>query len=227
MRRYSQQKRFLFAVDCIIFGFDGERLKALLINRGFQPEKGKWSLMGGFVNQDESTDDAAKRILLQLTGLEKIYMEQLHCFAEVSRDRGGRVVSIAYFALIRSDKYSAVLQSKHKAQWFDLDDVPKLIFDHAKMLEMAKEKLQLKVLNHPIGFALLPNEFTLPQLQALYEAIYERTLDKRNFTKKILALNILNKLDKKDKLSSRKGAYYYEFDKKKYAELDEAGMKFI
>ncbi|MGZ8536908.1 MAG: NUDIX hydrolase [Flavisolibacter sp.] len=224
---YKKHDQLLLSVDCIIFGFDGSKLKALFIHRGFEPEKGKWSLMGGFVNNDESIDDSAKRILHDLTGLENIYMEQLHCFGEVNRDKGGRVVSIAYFALIRSDKYSEVLMSRYKAEWFDLDDVPNLIFDHTRMLEMAKIRLQQKVLNHPIGFALLPNKFTLPQLQALYEAIHERELDKRNFSKKILSLQILKKLDKKDKLSSRKGAYYYEFDKKKYAELEETGMRFI
>ena len=224
---YKKYDQFLLAVDCIIFGFDGSRLKALLIHRGFEPEKGKWSLMGGFVNMDESVDDAAKRILYELTGLNKIYMEQLHCFGDVQRDRGGRVVSIAYFALIRSDEYSEILMSRYNSQWFDLDEVPQMVFDHAKMLQMAREKLEEKVSNHPIGFALLPNKFTLPQLQALYEAIYDRALDKRNFTKRILALQILNKLDKKDKISSRKGAYYYVFDKKKYAELEKTGIKFI
>ena len=224
---YKKYDQFLLSVDCIIFGFDGTKLKALFIHRGLEPEKGKWSLMGGFVNKEESIDDAAKRILFDLTGLENIYMEQLHCFGEVNRDKGGRVVSIAYFALIRSDKYGEVLMSRYKAEWFDLDDVPKLIFDHARMLEMAKLRLQQKVLNQPIGFALLPNKFTLPQLQSLYEAIHERELDKRNFTKKILSLQILKKLDKKDKLTSRKGAFFYEFDKKKYAELEETGMRFI
>lgn len=224
---YKQYDQFLFSVDCIIFGFDGARLKALLIHRGFEPAKGKWSLMGGFVKKEESVDDAAKRILFQLTGLEKVYMEQLHCFGDVKRDKGGRVISIAYFALIRADDYSAMLMDKYHASWFDLDKVPKLVFDHAKMLEMAKERLQQKVSNHPIGFQLLPDQFTLPQLQALYEAIYERNLDKRNFNKKILSLKILNKLNKKDKLSSRKGAYYHVFDQKKYAELERTGMKFI
>lgn len=224
---YKKHDPLLVAVDCIIFGFDGSSLKALLIHRGFAPEKGKWSLMGGFVKKNESVDDAAARILHELTGLGNIYMEQLHCFGNVGRDRGGRVLSVAYFALIRSDEYSEVLLNKYNAEWFSLHEVPKLIFDHGEMLQMAKEHLQEKVSNHPIGFALLPNRFTLPQLQALYEAIFERSFDKRNFAKKILSLGILNKLDKKDKLSSRKGAYYYVFDRKKYAELDATGVKFL
>jgi len=224
---YKKYDQFLLAIDCIIFGFDGTRLKALLIRRGFQPEQGKWSLMGGFVNKEEGVDAAAKRILYQLTGLNNIYMEQLSCFGEVNRDPGGRVVSIAYYALIRLEDYSHQLMQEHEARWFDLNRVPPLIFDHKKMIRMAKERLQQKVMNHPIGFELLPNKFTLPQLQALYEAIYESPLDKRNFTKKILSLQILNKLDEKEKTSSRKGAFYYVFDHRKYMQLDKEGVKLI
>lgn len=223
---YKKYDRFLIAVDCIIFGFDGVRLKALLIHRGFEPEKNKWSLMGGFVNASESVDAAAERILFQLTGLNNIYMEQLYSFGDVARDRGGRVISISYFALIRSDNYSEDLMQRYNARWFDLDKVPPLIFDHKKMLRMAKERLEEKAATHPIGLELLPNKFTLPQLQSLYEAIYERPLDKRNFTKKILGLQIFNKLNNKDKTSSRKGAYYYEFDRKKYEELEKSTIKF-
>ncbi|HEX2532153.1 MAG TPA: NUDIX domain-containing protein, partial [Chitinophagaceae bacterium] len=196
---YKQYDQFLLAIDCIIFGFDGARLKALLIKRGFEPEQGKWSLMGGFVRQEESVDAAAARILFDLTGLDRIYMEQLHCFGEVKRDPGGRVVSMAYYALIKIDDYSEELMHRHNAKWVDLDRVPALIFDHKKMLQMARERLRQKVMNHPIGFELLPKKFTLPQLQALYEAIYEVPLDRRNFTKKIMSLQILNKLEEKEK----------------------------
>jgi ADP-ribose pyrophosphatase YjhB (NUDIX family) len=224
---YQGHDRFLLAIDCIIFGFDGTTLKALLIKRGFQPERGKWSLMGGFVNKEEGVDEAAQRILFQLTGLEKIYMEQLHCYGEVDRDPGGRVVSIAYYALIRLEDYSEALLNEHNAKWFELDKIPSLVFDHKKMIRLAKERLQQKVSNHPIGFALLPDKFTLPQLQSLYEAIYETPLDKRNFSKKILSLDILHKLDEKDKETSRKGAYYYIFDQKKYKELEKEGVKLI
>jgi 8-oxo-dGTP diphosphatase len=225
--KYKSHDRVLLAVDCIIFGFDGTQLKALLIKRGFEPEKGKWSLMGGFVNKNESTDEAAGRILHQLTGLENVYMEQLHCFSEVDRDPAGRVVSIAYFALINIAEYSDQLQADHEARWFSLNKIPQLIFDHKQMVAMAKERLQHKVSNHPIGFELLPLKFTLPQLQNLYEAIYESPLDKRNFTRKILSLGILNKLAEKDKETSRKGAFYYVFDKGKYKKLHQEGVKFI
>jgi 8-oxo-dGTP diphosphatase len=225
--KYKSHDRILLAVDCIIFGFDGSQLKALLIKRGFEPEKGKWSLMGGFVSRIESTDEAAGRILHQLTGLENVYMEQLHCFSEVDRDPAGRVISVAYFALINIEEYSDQLMADHEARWFSLNKLPPLIFDHKQMVAMAKERLQHKVSNHPIGFELLPSKFTLPQLQNLYEAIYESPLDKRNFTRKILSLGILNKLTEKEKESSRKGAFYYVFDKGKYKKLHTEGVKFI
>jgi 8-oxo-dGTP diphosphatase len=227
INKYKSHDRILVAVDCIIFGFDGQQLKALLIKRGFEPEKGKWSLMGGFVSRDESTDEAAARVLHQLTGMHNIYMEQLHCFSDVNRDTAGRVISVAYFALINIADYSEQLQTEHEARWFPLNKTPELIFDHKEMVALAKERLRQKVSNHPIGFELLPEKFTLPSLQNLYEAIYEEPLDKRNFTRKILSLGILNKLDEKEKETSRKGAFYYIFDKGKYNKLHQEGVKFI
>jgi 8-oxo-dGTP diphosphatase len=224
---YKSQQKILVAIDCIIFGFDGVQLKALLIKRGFEPEKGKWSLMGGFVDKDENADQAASRVLNQLTGMDNIYMEQLYTFTNVNRDTAGRVISIAYFALINIADYSDQLQLEHEAKWFPLNKIPPLIFDHKKMVSKAKDLLRQKVANHPIGFELLPSKFTLPQLQSLYEAIYETPLDKRNFTKKMLSLGILNKLDEKEKESSRKGAFYYVFDSVKYGKLQSSGVKFI
>jgi 8-oxo-dGTP diphosphatase len=227
LNSYKSQQKILVAVDCIIFGFDGTQLKALLIKRGFEPEKGKWSLMGGFVGKDENADEAAIRVLNNLTGMNNIYMEQLHTFSEIDRDTAGRVISIAYFALINIADYSEQLQLEHEAKWFPLSKIPPLIFDHKRMVLKAKELLKQKVSNHPIGFELLPSKFTLPQLQSLYEAIYETPLDKRNFTKKMLSLGILNKQDEKDKESSRKGAFYYVFDSVKYAKLRSNGVKFV
>jgi len=224
---YKNHRKVLVAVDCIIFGFDGSHLKALLIKRGFEPEKGKWSLMGGFVNKDENADIAAAKVLYNLTGMKNIYMEQLHTFSDVNRDSAGRVVSIAYFALINIADYNTSLQAEHEAKWFPLNKMPPLIFDHKKMVMKAKEMLRQKVANHPIGFELLPQKFTLPQLQSLYEAIYESPFDKRNFTKKMLSLGILNKLNEKEKESSRKGAFYYVFDTVKYQKLYSNGLKFV
>lgn len=225
--RYHHDDRILIAVDCIIFGFDGKQLQALFIKRGFEPERGKWSLMGGFVNSEESVHNAASRVLHELTGLSQLYMEQLYCFGDVNRDAAGRVVSIAYFALIKIADYSEQMQHEHEARWFPLHAIPPLIFDHTEMVRKAKERLKEKVANHPIGFELLASKFTLPQLQNLYEAIYEGPIDKRNFTRKILSLGILNKLNEKEKESSRKGAFYYVFDRAKYNKLDHEGMRFI
>jgi ADP-ribose pyrophosphatase YjhB (NUDIX family) len=227
LSRYKSRQKILVAVDCIIFGFDGSQLKALLIKRGFEPEKGKWSLMGGFVDRNENADEAAARVLYQLTGMKNVYMEQLYTFSDVERDTAGRVISIAYFALINIADYSEQLQLEHEARWFLLNRVPRLIFDHRKMLVKARERLREKVVAHPVGFELLPTKFTLPQLQSLYEAIYDTALDKRNFTKKILSLGVLNKLDEKEKHSSRKGAFYYVFDSLKYKKMQSNGVRFI
>lgn len=216
---YINHQKILVAVDCIIFGFDGSELKALLIKRGFEPEKGKWSLMGGFIRENENAEKAAIRVLYHLTGIKHIYMEQLQAFSDVDRDTAGRVISIAYFALINIKDYSKQLKLEHEARWFPLSKIPPLIFDHKQMVVRAQKMLQEKVVTHPIGFELLPEKFTLPQLQSLYEAIYEMPLDKRNFKRKILSLNIINKLNEKEKESSRKGAFYYVFDEVKYAKL--------
>ena len=163
--QYKNNDRLLLAIDCIIFGFDGKHLKGLFVKRRFEPQKDKWSLMGGFVNSNESVNNAAVRILNELTGLGDIYMEQLFCFGNADRDPGGRVVSMSYFALIRIDDYTAELMETHNARWFELNKMPRLIFDHKQMVKLAKERLQQKVSNHPIGFELLPDKFTLPQLQ--------------------------------------------------------------
>lgn len=227
IKEYKSQDRILLAVDCIIFGFDGKEMKALLIKRGFEPEKGKWSLMGGFVSESENVDDSAARILKQLTGLTNIYMEQLFCFGDADRDPAGRVVSVAYFALINIADYSEQITTDHEAHWFTFDKIPPLIFDHKQMLRKAKDTLIEKVSNHPIGFELLPKKFTLPQLQTLYEAIYQTPLDKRNFTRKILSINVLKKLKEKDKSSSRKGAFYYVFDRATYEKLQYEGIRFV
>ncbi len=224
---YKVHDRMLIAIDCIILGFDGKLLKALLIKRGFEPGFGKWSLLGGFVKKDESVETAAFRILEILTGITNIYLEQLYSFGEVNRDSGGRVVSVAYFALIKLDDYSPELMKEHNASWFEIGRIPPVIFDHKKMILLAKEHLRQKVANHPIGFELLPEKFTLPQLQNLYEAIYETTFDKRNFSRKILSLHILKKLGEKEKLQSKKGAFYYMFNYKKYKKLEQEGLKFI
>ncbi|MFT3827707.1 MAG: NUDIX domain-containing protein [Chitinophagaceae bacterium] len=227
MTRYSKQTRLLFAVDCIIFGFDGQELKLLLIQRGFEPEMGKWSLMGGFVQTDESPEQAAARILKQLTGLDGVYMEQLQVFGEPDRDPVERTVSVAYFALINIHDYEKQLSEEYHAEWFSLKKVPKLVFDHKQMVEMARERIRYKAAFHPILFELLPEKFTLPQLQSLYEGVYDAELDKRNFSRKIMSTGLLIKQQEKEKESSRKGAFYYKINKRQYNAQFNAFLNFI
>lgn len=216
MERYSRQQRYLIAVDSIIFGFDGEELKLLLIHRGFEPEKGNWSLMGGFVEPEESLEMAAARILKQLTGLSGVYMEQLHTFGSPNRDPVERTVSVAYYALIDIHQYEKQLSDNYHPEWFTLNKIPKLIFDHPHMVTIAKSKLRDKAAVQPILFELLPRKFTLPVLQNLYENVYGRKFDKRNFSRKVLSSGLLVKLRDKEKLRSKKGAFYYKLDKRKY-----------
>ena len=227
MHKYSKQVRLLLAVDCIIFGFDGEALKILLIKRGFEPEKGNWSLMGGFVQPDESLDQASNRILKQLTGLEDVYLEQLHTFSNPNRDPIERTISAAYFALIDIHKYEAQLSNDYHPEWFTLKRMPKLIFDQQDMVEMAKKKIRDKAAYHPILFELLPAKFTLPLLQTLYESVFNTVIDKRNFSKRVLATGLLIKLTEKDKAGSKRGAYYYQLNKRNYYEKFQSFLNFI
>jgi 8-oxo-dGTP diphosphatase len=227
MIRYSKQTRLLLAVDCIIFGFDGETLKILLIKRGFQPEKDKWSLMGGFVQPTESLDQASNRILKQLTGLEGVYLEQLHSFGNPLRDPIERTVSVTYFALIDINKYETQLSGDYHPEWFPLKRVPKLIFDQQDMVELAKKRIRYKAALHPILFELLPAKFTLPQLQNLYESVYNTTIDKRNFRQRVLATGLMMKLEDKDKSGSKRGAYYYQLNMQQYYANFQAFLNFI
>jgi 8-oxo-dGTP diphosphatase len=224
---YRDHDHILVALDCIIFGFDGENLKLLLIKRDFEPEKGKWSLMGGFMKRDESLDDAAARILYTLTGLRNIYLEQIYTFGDVYRDPVERTVSVAYFALIDIHKHDTELVEKYSAHWFPMDSIPDLIFDHKEMVEKAKMHLRYKASHRPVGFELLPEKFTLPELQQLYENIYGTSLDKRNFRRRLLAMNILINTKEKQKKYSKKGAYLYTFDRKKYQEKTMHGDRLI
>ncbi len=216
MTRYTHQIKLLVAIDCIIFGFNGRELKILLVQRGLEPEKGKWSLVGGFLKPDEDLQKAASRVLNDLTGLSDVYMEELHSFSNPKRDPVERTVSLAYFALIDIHKYEKQITTDHHAEWFDLNKFPKLIFDHNQMIERAKARLQYKAALHPILFELLPAKFTLPQLQNLYEGVYKNAIDKRNFSRKVLSTGLLIKQNEKDKAGSKKGAYYYKLHKKKY-----------
>lgn len=218
MQSYSQQKRFLFAVDCIIFGYDGQELKLLVIKRSLEPLKGSWSLVGGFIGENESSENAAVRVLKDLTGLDGLYMEQLHGFTEPDRDTVERTISIAYFALIDIQKYKEQINEDYHPAWFSINQLPELIFDHTRIVELAKEKLRYKAALHPLLFELLPEKFTMPQLQSLYEAVYNAEFDNGNFNRKLLSTKLLFKLKEKDKLNSKKGAFYYRVDTNKYSE---------
>lgn len=213
---YNINPQFYVSVDCIIFGFDKGSLKLLLLKRNFEPAKGSWSLMGGFVQDGESVDDAAKRVLAELTGLENVYMEQVGTFGEVDRDPGERVISVAYYALININEYDRNLVQQHNAHWAEINEIPPLVFDHPQMVKQARIMLQKKASSEPIGFNLLPSLFTLFQLQSLYGAIYGEPLDKRNFRKRVADLNYIEKTDKIDKTGSKRGAALYKFNENAY-----------
>lgn len=215
---YQTYPKFLLAVDCIIFGFQDDRLKLLLQKRDFEPYKGAWSLVGGFVKENEAVDDTAKRVLTELTGLKDLYMQQVGAFGNLNRDPGERVISVAYYALINIDKYNKDLIDKHNAYWEDITNLPELYFDHNEMINKAHELLKQKVSREPIGFNLLPSLFTLNQLQTLHEAILGEEIDKRNFRKKVKDMPFIEETNSIDKLGSRKGAYLYRYNDKAYME---------
>lgn len=214
-------------VDGVVFGLDNESLKILLIQRKLEPFRGKWALPGGFVHIDESLDDAVRRELFEETGLEKVFLEQLYTFGDPARDPRERVVSVAYYALVNiSDHKIRASTDAKNASWFPISPPPKLAFDHPKILQTALLRLQGKIRYQPVGFELLPIKFTLTQLQHLYETILERPLDKRNFRKKILGMNLLVKLDDYEKDVAHRAAALYRFDKRRYRQLLKQGFHF-
>ena len=210
MNFYDKHSKFLIAVDCVIFGYEDEQLKLLLYPRAFEPVKGSWSLMGGFIRESESSEEAACRVLNQTTGLDNIFLEQVNAFTIPNRDTFERVISIVYFALIRIDRSSEDRLNNFGAKWWPVTQLPKLIFDHEEMVLKSLIKLQQKAGSSLIGTELLPNKFTLMQLRKLYEAIYQREFDPGNFRKKILSLGVLEKLNQKNSTDSKKGAFYYK-----------------
>lgn len=211
-----------FSIDCVIFGFDGGELKILLIERNEEPFKDWWALPGNLVRANESLDQSASRILNELTGLGDIYMEQYYTFGDPHRHPQGRVVSIAYYALLRlgGDKALKPISTYAKqAHWVNVKDLPKLAFDHQQIFDKGLEKIKRRIKHQPIAFELLPEKFTLTQLQNVYELILGKKLDKRNFRKKMLSFGVLKDLDEKQKGVSFRAATLYRFDKRKYAKL--------
>lgn len=213
---YDDKDRFLVAMDCIIFGFSEGELSLLLIKRKIEPAKGQWSLMGGFLRENESIDEGAKRVLNELTGLENVYMEQVRTFGEVERDPGERVLSVAYYSLVKIEESDQERLVDHNAYWIKINELSELIFDHGQMVELAKDVMRQKASTEPIGFNLLPDLFTLTQLQSLYEAIYGTVLDKRNFRKRVAEMDYIVKTDKIDKTGSKRGASLYKFNDRIY-----------
>ena len=215
---YKEFQKVLLSVDCIIFGFDQNKLKILIGRRNMDPGRGEWSLYGGFVRNDESLDAAAQRTLFELTGLCNIYMSQVGAFGNIDRDPGERVVSIAYYALINVKDYSERLRKQHGVEWVNIEDIPQMYSDHNAMVAKARKLIQQKIKTNPVGFELLPELFTLTQLQRLYEAVNGEPLDKRNFRKRIKDMDYIEKTELIDKKTSKRGASLYRFNKKAFTE---------
>ena len=216
MTYYNEHSKVWVSVDCIIFGFDESKLKVLIGRRQMDPGRGEWSLYGGFVAADESIDKAAERTLGELTGLENIYMRQVGAFGRVDRDPGERVISIAYYALINVKDYSEKLREEHGVEWVNVNELPQLYSDHNEMVMKAWRMMKQKMRTEPIGFRLLPELFTLTQLQRLYEAVGGEEIDKRNFRKRIKDMDFIEKTNKIDKKSSKRGAALYCFNRSSY-----------
>lgn len=214
-------------VDCVIFGYDECDLKVLLIQRGLEPFAGRWALPGGFLRPGEDLDEAARRELQEETGVRTVYLEQLYTFGAPERDPRRRVVTVAYYALVKlADHEVRAATDASEAAWFSVHDVPELAFDHAEILATAHERLRGKVTYKPIGFELLPKKFTLSQLQKLYETILERELDKRNFRKKIQKLDILKDLDEVQQDVAHRAARLFSFHREKYEAKAREGWHF-
>ena len=216
MTYYSQHSKVWVSVDCIIFGFDEGKLKVLIGRRQMDPGRGEWSLYGGFVAADESIDDAAARTLSELTGLRNLYMRQVGAFGSVDRDPGERVISIAYYALINVKDYDERLRLDHGVEWMNVEELPKLYSEHNVMIRKALKLMRQKLRTEPVGFRLLPDLFTLTQLQKLYEAVNGEELDKRNFRKRIKDMDFIEKTELIDKTGSKRGAFLYRFNHRAY-----------
>ncbi len=216
-----------FSVDNVIFGFDDGDLKVLLIKRGTSPYKGMWALPGDLVYPNEDIDTAAARVLEELTGLRNVYLEQVKAFGKVDRHPIGRVITIAYYSLVKISNFTLTPASfARKAQWHSISAIGKLAFDHNEILDACFERLKQRVRTRPIGFELLPPKFTLTQLQHLYEAILETELDKRNFRKKILSMNLLVDLGENQEGVAHRPARLYAFDPGRYEQLVAEGFHF-
>lgn len=215
---YKEHSKFYLSVDIIVFGFEEGNLKILLGKRQMDPGRGEWSLYGGFVNEDEDLEEAANRTILELTGMTKLYMRQVGAFGAIDRDPGERVISIAYCALIDVKDYDDNLRQQHGLEWVALNEVPSLYSDHNLMVINALAQIRRRINTEPIVFNLLPELFTLTQLQRVYEAILGSSIDKRNFRKRVKQIEFIEKTEFIDKTTSRRGAALYRFNKNVYLE---------
>ncbi len=213
---YNAHTRFLVSVDCIVFGFDGFQLEVLIGKRKMDPGRGLWSLYGGFVNSNENIDEAAHRVLFELTGLDHLYMKQTRTYGAIDRDPGERVISVAYCALINVKDYDDKRLQQYGLEWVPLEKLPKMYSDHNKMVDNAVTMLRQRIKTEPLSFNLLPDLFTLTQLQHVYEAILGHEIDKRNFRKRIKQIDVIEKTEHIDKKTSKRGAVLYRFNKQAY-----------
>jgi 8-oxo-dGTP diphosphatase len=216
-------------VDCVIFGLDleAESLKVMLIERDVEPFAGGWAIPGGFVRSDEKLIEAATRELQEETGITDVFLEQLYTFGDPGRDPRGWVVSVAYYALVSPEKHDIrATTDARDARWFAVNSLPQLAFDHAEILQTALDRIRGKLSYAPIGFELLPQKFTIKQIQKLYEIVLDRELDNRNFRKKIFAMDVLRELDEIQRGVPHRAARLYRFDERKYKQLVKQGLNF-
>lgn len=215
------------SVDAVVFGYEEGNISVLLIKRKYDPFKGQWAIPGGFVENDESLEDAVERELFEETGIKINYLEQLYTFGKPDRDPRGRVVSIAYFGLVRPNAFKLYASTDaEQAQWFNINDLPKLSFDHKEILKTAIERLQGKITYEPIGFELLDKKFPFSDLEKLYTTLLGREIDRRNFRKRIVGLNVLDELDEKLSKGSGRPANLFQFNQKRYFQLKKEGIIF-
>jgi len=226
--RYEFERPGL-TVDCVIFGLDldEDALKVMLIERDVEPYAGEWAIPGGFVRRDETLMEAATRELAEETGITGVFLEQLYTFGDPKRDPRGWVVSVAYYALVAPEKHLIhATTDARQARWFRITSLPELAFDHAEILATALSRIRGKLTYAPIGFELLPQKFTVKQLQKLYEIVLGRKLDNRNFRKKIFAMDVLRELGEMQKGVPHRAARLYKFDERKYNQMVKRGLSF-
>lgn len=225
------------SVDCVVFGFHENQLKVLLLK---WKDQGGWCVPGGFVKQTDTLEDAAARVLKERTGLDRIYLRQFHVFSALDREKGKknfnipgtkttwymeRFVSVGFWALVEYSKVRTRLDwLTEDCRWFDVHEIPKMIYDHRLIVTKALEALRHSLIDHPVGYNLLPEKFTMPELQRLYETILDRPLDRRNFQKKMISLDILERLKEKKNGISKKPPFLYRFDRKKYEHAMKKGL---